>query len=126
MSPDKENFLVTQYPRLFRTVYKHPMESLMFFGCECGNGWFDIIHFACRLIARHVERQGDEDFEWTQIKEKFGTLRLYGSRGGDKYISGVIAMAEAMSAVTCDQCGNKGEQSHGGWIVTRCKACGGT
>jgi len=55
-----------------------------------------------------------------QVKEKFGTLRFYYS-GGDDYISGLVSMAESMSAVTCDECGNPGKQVGGGWITTLCQ-----
>jgi len=55
----------------------------------------------------------------TQVKEKFGTLRFYYS-GGDDYISGLVSMAEVMSAVTCEECGVPGKRRHGGWIRTLC------
>jgi hypothetical protein len=55
-----------------------------------------------------------------QVKEKFGTLRFYYS-GGDDYVSGLVSMAESMSAVTCEECGNPGKQVGGGWITTLCK-----
>ena len=55
-----------------------------------------------------------------QVKEKFGTLRFYYS-GGDEYISGLCSMAESMSAVTCEECGNPGKTVGGGWITTLCK-----
>jgi hypothetical protein len=55
-----------------------------------------------------------------QVKEKYGTLRFYYS-GGDSVIEGMVAMAEAMSAVTCDVCGNPGKETGGGWISTRCE-----
>jgi hypothetical protein len=55
-----------------------------------------------------------------QVKEKFGTLRFYYS-GGDEYISGLVSMAESISAVTCEECGNPGTQVGGGWITTLCK-----
>jgi peptidyl-tRNA hydrolase len=55
-----------------------------------------------------------------QIKEKFGELRFYYS-GGDDFIRGVVSMAESMSSVTCEECGNLGERSSGGWIRTLCK-----
>ena len=55
-----------------------------------------------------------------QVKEKFGTLRFYYT-GGDSIIEGMVAMAEAMSAVTCDVCGNPGKETGGGWISTRCE-----
>ena len=54
-----------------------------------------------------------------QVKEKFGTLRFYYS-GGDEYISGMVTMAEAMSGVTCEECGDPGERRGGGWIYTAC------
>ncbi len=55
-----------------------------------------------------------------QVKEKFGTLRFYYS-GGDDYISGLASMAESMSAVTCEECGNPGKTVGGGWLTTLCK-----
>jgi hypothetical protein len=123
MSPEKENSLVSAYPSLFRDVYKHPDKSLMFFGCECGDGWFGIINAACGLISKHCERTGLECY-WSQIKEKFGTLRLYAAAGGhDPYVRGVISMAEEMSGVTCDQCGSPGETTGEGWMFTRCERC---
>lgn len=57
-----------------------------------------------------------------QVKEKFGTLRFYYD-GGDEYIHGLAAMAEAMSARTCESCGVPATQSKGGWIKTMCQLC---
>lgn len=57
-----------------------------------------------------------------QVKEKFGTLRFYYD-GGDDYIRGLASMAEAMSARTCESCGNPATQTHGGWIKTICQPC---
>jgi hypothetical protein len=55
-----------------------------------------------------------------QVKEKFGTLRFY-YRGGDDYISGLVSMAESMTSVTCEECGNTGTASGSGWIRTLCE-----
>ena len=57
-----------------------------------------------------------------QIKEKFGTLRFYYT-GGDTYIDGLVSMAENMSGVMCEECGNPAETRGGGWIHTTCKPC---
>jgi hypothetical protein len=57
-----------------------------------------------------------------QVKEKFGTLRFYYS-GGDDYISGMVSLAESMSGVTCEGCGNIGERRGGGWVHTYCGTC---
>jgi hypothetical protein len=56
-----------------------------------------------------------------QIKEKFGGLRFYYD-GGDLYIDGLVSMAESWAGQTCETCGNKGQQRHGGWIRTLCDA----
>jgi len=57
-----------------------------------------------------------------QVKEKFGTLRFYYS-GGDDYIDGMVSLAESMTGVTCESCGNIGESRGGGWIHTYCDPC---
>jgi hypothetical protein len=57
-----------------------------------------------------------------QVKEKFGTLRFYYT-GGDDYISGMVTMAESMSGVICEDCGNPGERKGGGWVRTICEPC---
>jgi hypothetical protein len=57
-----------------------------------------------------------------QVKEKFGTLRFYYS-GGDDYISGMVSLAESLTGVTCESCGNVGERRGGGWVHTYCTPC---
>lgn len=57
-----------------------------------------------------------------QVKEKFGTLRFY-YQGGDDQIHGMVRMAEAMSAVTCEQCGVPAKTGGRGWISTLCDSC---
>jgi hypothetical protein len=61
---------------------------------------------------------------FVQIKEKFGTLRAY-AIGGDQFCNGVIAMAESMSGITCEACGEPGERTNNSWIKTQCKKCSG-
>lgn len=57
--------------------------------------------------------------QFTQIKEKFGTLRMY-TTCCDNYIDGVIAMTESMSGITCEECGKPGKLRGGGWSYTAC------
>lgn len=57
-----------------------------------------------------------------QVKEKFGTLRFYYT-GGDDYIDGMVSLAESLTGVTCESCGNVGERRGGGWVHTYCTPC---
>lgn len=122
MNIELETRLTEVYPSLFRGKDMLITENLMSFGCECSDGWFNIINAACSVIATHTEHEGKTDFLFTQIKEKYGTLRMY-SDGGDAYTDGIIAMAEAMSGVTCELCGAPGKLKGGGWLTTRCDKC---
>jgi hypothetical protein len=122
MNIELETRLTELYPSLFRGKDMLITENLMSFGCECSDGWFNIIKSACAVISAHEKRDGRTDFLFTQIKEKYGTLRIY-SEGADEFVIGVIAMAEDMSAVTCELCGSPGKLRDGGWLTTRCDNC---
>lgn len=67
-----------------------------------------------RVVPEYVHRVVVE-----QVKEKFGTLRFY-YRGGDDVVDGMVRMAEAMSAVTCEECGAPGKVGGSRWISTLC------
>jgi hypothetical protein len=56
----------------------------------------------------------------SQVKEKYGTLRFYYA-GGDERIMGMVALAESMSAVTCEQCGAPAAARDGSWTETLCE-----
>lgn len=123
MTPELEARLVEKFPALFAGRTYPLTESLMAFGCECGDGWYGIIESACESIATHCEPNGIHDFAFMQIKQKFGTLRMY-YIGGDEFISGVIAAVEEKSCKTCEQCGNPGSRNmEGYWITTLCERC---
>lgn len=120
MNVELETRLSELYPSLFRGQDLPVTENLMSFGCECSDGWFNIINAACSAIAAHEEHAGRTEFLFTQIKEKYGTLRMY-YNGGDEYVTGVIAMAEALSRDTCELCGAPGKLGGVGWLSTRCE-----
>jgi hypothetical protein len=73
-------------------------------------------------LFRQPFREVVTQLQFTQIKEKFGTLRAY-SIGGDEYCQGIISMATSMSAITCEECGMPGKQKGAGWILTLCETC---
>lgn len=127
MKEELDKQLCERYPEIFANRYKDMQVTAMCWGFECGNGWYNIINSLCNNIQSHIDwkaKQGVvvEQVVADQVKEKFGTLHFYYS-GGDDTIAGMVRMAESMSAVTCEDCGNPGETQGGGWLRTICKPC---
>jgi len=149
MDAELQDKLFQQYPDLFSNRTKTPMQSCMSWGCEIGNGWFDILSSLCWMIKQHednikekeewkqkqntdiqkdfgIKIDGDEQqyfsVKFDQVKEKYGGLRVYFS-GGDEYVEGLISMAESFSYKVCEVCGGKGKPNKGGWISTLCENC---
>jgi len=58
-----------------------------------------------------------------QIKEKFGTLRVY-LTNSNTFIEAAIYMAEVMSSIMCEECGGNTQTNYdSGWAYTRCQSC---
>lgn len=130
MNDGLDKLLCEKYPKIFVNRNGDPKETLMCWGFECGDGWFNIIDQLCSNIQHRIDWRQEQKEKYgrgegckqvvaVQIKEKFGTLRFY-TEGGDEEIYGMIRMAESMSCVTCEVCGSPGKQRHGGWIRTLC------
>jgi hypothetical protein len=146
MSPELEKQLIEKYPKIFQITEGRRIEPFVMFGIECGDGWYNLLNTLCFQIQSYIdwheklnqniiERNKEEDPEGqinqqmlqpyipqvivTQVKEKFGTLRFYYD-GGDECIDGMVRMAEAMSAVTCEVCGDVGKLRGRGWYYTSC------
>jgi len=122
MTPDLEKKLVEKYPKIFSQKDLPPNQSLMCFGFECGDGWYDLLDDLCGKIQAYVDEGNYSQIEATQVKEKFGTLRFY-INGGDDYIWDVIEKAEVDSAHICEQCGAPGKVRGKGWLFTMCDLC---
>jgi hypothetical protein len=131
MRQELDQRLCEKYPEIFVNRHGDMKETAMCWGFEHGDGWFNILDRLCGNIQHHIDWQnknaakGYEQYKPVpqvvaqQVKEKFGTLRFY-YEGGDDYIGGLVAMAEAMTDVTCEVCGAPGHQTQGGWIKTLC------
>jgi hypothetical protein len=135
MDEELQNILFEKYPDLFSNRTKSPKESCMSWGCDIGNGWYDLLSSVCWRISQHEEyiktrkkyklTDAEEEYypvKFDQVKEKYGGLRIYYS-GGDDYVEGAISMAEEMSYKICEICGNSGKPNKGGWITTLCNSC---
>ena len=132
MKQELDELLCQRYPKIFVNRHGDPKQTLMCWGFECGDGWYNIISQLCANIQHHVDwaQEQKEKYERgegcsqvvaVQVKEKFGTLRFY-TNGGNEQIYGMIRMAESMSAVTCEECGAPGTRRGRAWIYTACDA----
>ena len=125
MKRELELKLVDKYPKIFEGVKeKDPRKSLMAFGFECGDGWYDIIDRLCAdLMTLGVGAKA------LQVKEKYGTLRFYCSFTGflDKETVDLawerVTQAEIESGGICEYCGEKGKSRGTSWLRTLCNSC---
>jgi len=127
MKLELDKLLCEKYPKMMVNRNKNMQETCMCWGFECGDGWFNILDQLMGNIQHHIDWKNRKEevvpqVTLDQVKEKFGTLRFYYT-GGDDYISGLVSMAESMSGVTCEGCGNVGERKGGGWVHTYCEPC---
>jgi hypothetical protein len=112
--------LVTTYADLFHPVGDPPSVQ----GWPCvGDGWHDLLERACARIRTAISTHGGS-FRASQVKEKYGSLRLYFDgdlpRAAHELVEDAIDLAEARSACTCEICGEPGRLYGPGWLMTRC------
>jgi hypothetical protein len=131
--------LAEKYPLMFTNPWN---------GVDVPDGWYDIVDNLCAIIQNHIDGVA-RNREWTirwnenpvspgqddirpvpelvpqvsviQIKEKFGTLRFYYENHTD-FVDGLVSMATAMTAITCETCGHPGRlrSMNRRWIRTLC------
>jgi hypothetical protein len=128
MKQELDKLLCEKYPKMMVNRNKNMQETCMCWGFECGDGWFNILDQLMGNIQHHIDWKNRKEevvpqVTLDQVKEKFGGLRFYYT-GGDEYIRGLVSMAESMSEVTCESCGNPaGVQNNGGWMRAICDPC---
>jgi|688.fasta_scaffold129405_2 hypothetical protein len=135
---DMEKYLYDKYPIIFQDRSKDMSESCMFWGINCGVGWFDLLNKLCEEVQVIADTTGIQ-LVADQVKEKFATLRFYWHTKqlddvGITYneetgkiwyniIEDIVSRAEERSACTCEDCGEYGKICGSGWLKTLCKTC---
>lgn len=114
--------LIEAHPNLFHPPAGHPEAADGY--PICGDGWRDLLERACGRIEAAL---AGGTFRASQIKETFAGLRFFweGEVSAESMakINEAVALAEARSACTCEQCGEEGRlYRHGGIYTTRCSA----
>lgn len=99
---------------------------------DCHFTWLDSLevgwrkHFGAHLCYELKEALIKDDcldkFEFLDIKEKYGELRLYAWGYGDN-AHDVLAKYEELSKYICGHCGNPARYITSGWIYPLCEHC---
>jgi hypothetical protein len=121
-SQDWRQELVEAYPDLFRSS-AGALEGAEG-SPECDFGWRGLLDRACLGIRAVLQAHGGS-FRFTQIKEKYGGLRIYFdgvlSPEATALVEEAIDLAEARAACTCERCGQPGRLfNRGDWLATAC------
>ncbi len=106
MKRDLEAKLRDEFPTFFRDMYGPAKDTCMHWGCTCGDGWFSLVRQCCLGLHAYLGEHPELDFKFTQVKEKFGLLRIY-SEGGDDRTQALIEEAQDTSAQVCEECGRR-------------------
>jgi len=128
--------LIKEYPDLFPSP----------FGIECGDGWLELIRFVCKALQYKVNNRDVVFIHFSQIKEKFGFLRIYFNfevaintiHGNTKQaeamseeLRNLISTVEELSGIVCEDCGRMKNDKfnvqtrtpRGMWKRTVCDEC---
>ena len=93
---------------------------------EVGDGWVPLIKEAERIVREwNLSHPGEPRIKFTQIKEKYGGLRLY-VNAAPKEILDKLDELEEKSYTICEFCGateNVDTKETDGWIYTLCDKC---
>jgi hypothetical protein len=118
------------------------------YGCEVGNGWYDMLRELCTEVKKSYERAGlPVDIVVDRVKEKFGKLRFYyhlvyygikdidplddgslqaKSRRSELHrdVKNIIRKWEDASMAVCESCGAAGVLRRDlRWVQTLCEQC---
>lgn len=129
MRKELEELLLAKYPILFKG--RLDRNSCMHRGIECGDGWFNLIDLASKEIEEEISsltKEDQEQFRYSQIKEKFGILVIYLEKYTDA-LSNIVSKYTSLSCETCMHCGKHSGPTPfkaskiNNYIMTLCNSC---
>ena len=98
----------------------HPDDGRAWFGDGVRGGWSHLLRAAFTLLV--PEQVGPRPGRLSEIKEKWGTLRLSWTNG-TSFHHAVLKLVERLSAHVCFMCGRPGEMRDEGWVHPACDVC---
>lgn len=113
------NHIISSYPYLFKRSF-----------IETDKGWEPIILSTCKFLhSQNSNLNSSNQFYFSQIKEKFGSIRLYIDSDTipsqpNPYINGFINAMEDISHYICESCGSPGTiQQFNNLLKCQCPPC---
>ena len=100
------------------------MKSIKDIPWECGKGWWPLIEKVAAAIDSYNTAHPDSPVEVSQIKQKFGGLRIYHYNAPED-IRQLIDHAIEVSWHTCERCGRREgiTTNIDGYHLTLCSQC---
>jgi len=120
MKQELELQLVKKYPKLFQDYHGDMRQTCMAWGCEHGDGWYNLLDKLCEKLSKF------DEITFAQIKEKFGLLSVYVHGCTEENfdeVHNIIEEIELESEKVCENCGQPGELRKGSWLYTLCDKC---
>lgn len=119
MNKENTKKLFDDFPEFWKGK-DNPQASLMCFGFEYSDGWFDLTYKLCKDIKAYFKDIIPEHFYVVQCKEKFGGLRFY-ITCAPKEVHNMIDEAALKSYTICEKCGAPGKlRDDLDWWLTLC------
>jgi len=149
MEQKQKQKLFDTFPEMFPNTVNYRGRAEI----ACGDGWFHIIMAMCETIQQDYNFRKSRwetslvykgNAYWTeavcadaenafrgvglpgfvQIKEKFGSLRIYADGHYNvPFVEGAISFAEHMSTKVCEKCGAPGTLRANNWWRVSCETC---
>ena len=94
---------------------------------ECGDGWRGVIAELADRLEAYASESKPDGLVVVQVKEKFGSLRVYFRGPVPAKVRDWVSTAEHQSARTCELCAAPASlraRPEGGHVRTLCAACG--
>ncbi len=125
MRKELDEALSANFPNLYRDRNADKNKSSMHWGFECGSGWYPLLNRASAKLEKLILELPENKrkfYKATQVKQKFGGLRLY-MYDRTQAMKDILADVEEESFRTCEACGRPGkliEIPHR-WVTVNCE-----
>jgi hypothetical protein len=114
--------IILKYPELFGEPPFDLKKTLVGFGFECSPYWYPVLEKGFKRISKIVKDKNYDDFRIVQVKEKFGTLRIY-TQPYIEEVENIIREMENECLTICENCGAPGKLRTNGWFSVLCDDC---